>query len=76
MSKTIITRKEINVPVGVLLDVEDLLLESNLTHIITGTDSSADEIILEVEYTKEEKGVIRQVQQVIDEYEEQEDDDE
>ncbi|WP_127125058.1 hypothetical protein [Pseudoflavitalea rhizosphaerae] len=76
MSTTIITRKEINVPLGALLDVAELLLDNDLNSTIIGIDSPADEITLEVEYAKNEKPVIRQIQQLIEEYEEQDDDDE
>lgn len=74
MSKTIITRKEIRVPVGALLEVADLLLENNLSNSIVGADGDADEITLEVEYTKDDKDTINRIKYMIEDFEAGEDD--
>lgn len=74
MSKTIITRKEIRVPVGALLEVADLLLENNLSNTIVGADSDADEITLEVEYTKDDKDTINRIKYMIEDFEAGDDD--
>ena len=74
---TVITKKELSVPLGAILDVADVLLENDIINNIIGTDSDEDTIILEVEYDKEQREVIHEVEDIIADFlEEVEQDDE
>ena len=73
MSKTIITKKELKVPVGALSEVADILIENSIANEIVGTNPEEDTIILEVSYTKEERDAIHQAEELINDYEEEDD---
>ncbi len=78
MSRTIITKKELHVPVGAMLDVADVLVQNQINHEIIGTDSDEDTIIFEVQYEKDERDAIHEIEDLIADYvedEESEDDD-
>jgi hypothetical protein len=76
MSKTMITKKELHVPVGATLEVTDVLLENEIVNDLTGTDSDEDTLILEVQYEKEQRDAIHKVEDIIADFlEEQEDED-
>jgi hypothetical protein len=75
MSKTIITKKELEVPVDVLLEVSAILVEHNIPNQIIDTDEEEDSITIEVSFTKEQREVIHEVEDVISDYEEEDDDD-
>lgn len=79
MKKTITTR-EFEVPMNALIAVAGLLVEHELPHHISGTDEENDIITIEVEYGKEEREVIHEIEDIIDDHseddeEEDEDDD-
>ena len=76
MPKTVITKKELNVPSAVIVEVADLLLDNEITNDIVGTDPDNDELIIEVEYEKEQREIIHQVEDVIADFEESEDEEE
>lgn len=73
MSKTIITKKELEVPVGALSEVADILIENSIANEIVGTNPEEDTIILEISYTKEERDAIHQAEDLINDYEEEDD---
>jgi ribosomal protein S8 len=68
---TIIIKKEIDVPTGILIAVADKLIEYGLAHSITATDEDNDSVTLEVEYGKDEKEVIHEIEDLITDFEEQ-----
>ena len=72
MSKTIITKKEIQVPAGVLIKVAELLLENDISNEIIATDEDEDTLTLEVSYSKEERDIIHEAEDLISEFEEEE----
>ena len=81
MSKTVITKEQLHVPTGAIIEVADVLLENEITNEIIGTDADEDTIILEVQYEKEQREVIHEVEDIIsdfheetDEHEDEEDD--
>lgn len=76
MPKTVITKKELNVPTAVIVEVADLLLDNEITNDIVGTDPDNDELIIEVEYEKEQREIIHQIEDVIADFEESEEDEE
>ena len=75
MSKTIIIRREMRIPIGALLEVAEPLEENELQNSIVAADSSTDEIILKIDYTKNYKGVIDQIKFVITDFKSRQDDD-
>lgn len=75
MSKTIITRREMRIPIGALLEVAHLLEENDLQNSIIRADSSTDEIILKIDYTKDYKGAIDQIKFVVTDFKSRQDDD-
>ena len=68
MSTTIITRKELEVPLGALIEVSDILIENGISNEITGTDEDEDTITLEVSFTKEERDIIHEVEDLINDF--------
>ena len=73
MSKTIITKKEIVVPAGVLVKVAELLLENDISNEIIATDEEEDTLTIEVSYSKEERDIIHEAEDLISEFEEEAD---
>lgn len=73
---TVIVKKELDIPVGLLLEVADILIENEISHEITGTDAENDCITLEVAYEKEQRDTIHEIEDLIDDYDEEEGDDE
>ena len=73
---TVIVKKELDIPVGLLLEVADILIENEISHEITGTDAETDCITLEVAYDKEQRDTIHEIEDLIDDYEGEEDDEE
>jgi hypothetical protein len=81
MSTTIINQKELIIPVGVIAQVSDVIIENEITHTIIGADTDEDTITLEVQFTKDEREIIHEIEDIISDYEEeaqeeQDDDDE
>jgi hypothetical protein len=76
MPKTVITKKELNVPTAVIVEVADLLLDNEITNDIIGTDPDNDELIIEVEYEKEQREIIHQIEDIIADFEESDEDEE
>ncbi len=73
--KTVIVKKEIEVPVGILMEVADLLIENELSHEIIGTDAENNCLTLEIAYEKEERDTIHKIENLIDDFEEEDEDD-
>ncbi|HMT75470.1 MAG TPA: hypothetical protein PKA77_15465 [Chitinophagaceae bacterium] len=76
MSKSTITREELEVPAGVLAEVAGALIEAEIPVEITGADVDEDVLTLSVEYEKEQRDTIHEVRDMISDYEEQDDGDE
>ena len=68
MKKTV-TTKQLEVPVGALMEVADLLIENEITHQMVATDGDNDTITIEVEYDRDERDTIHEVEDAIDDYE-------
>ncbi|SEW46028.1 hypothetical protein SAMN05428988_6219 [Chitinophaga sp. YR573] len=73
---TVITKKELHVPVDVLIRVADVLLENDITNTIIGTEEEDHELVIEVEYEKEQREVIHEVEDIISDYHENDEEDE
>ncbi len=71
MSKTIITKKELNVPAGVIAQVADVIIKNGINHEITGAETGEDIVTLEVQFTKDEREIIHEIEDIISDYEEE-----
>lgn len=71
MSTTIITKKELIIPAGVIAQVSDVIIENEITHTILGADTDEDTITLEVQFTKDEREIIHEIEDIVSDYEEQ-----
>ena len=68
--------KELEVPVGAMPEVVDLLMENELDNSLTGTDEEHELIYLEVSYDKDDedqKAAIHEIEDIIDNYEDEDD---
>lgn len=68
--------KELEVPVGAMPEVVDLLMENELDNSLTGTDEDHDFIYLEVSYDKDDddhKAAIHEIEDIIANYEDEDD---
>jgi len=74
MKKTV-TTKQLEVPVGALIEVADLLIENEITHQMVATDEDNDTVTIEVEYDRDERDTIHEVEDAIDDYEADEEED-
>lgn len=54
-----------DVPASVMLQVAGLICENQLTHVILETDEDEEIITMEVEYKKEERAIIHQIEDLI-----------
>ena len=76
MSTKVITKKELHVPTGAIIDVVDVLLENEVTNEIIGTEPDEDAIILEVQYDKDQREIIHEVEDIISDFLEEAEQDE
>jgi hypothetical protein len=68
--------KELEVPVGAMPEVVELLIENELDNSLTGTDKDHDFIYLKVSYDKDDddqKAAIHEIEDIIDDYEDEDD---
>ncbi|MBV8256072.1 MAG: hypothetical protein JO154_25980 [Chitinophaga sp.] len=76
---TTITAKDFHVPSEIFLTVAGIISKNEITNSITGIDEDDDIIIIELQYNKGERGVIREIENAIadydDDYEDEDDDD-
>lgn len=67
---------ELEVPVGAMPEVVDLLMENELDNSLTGTDEDHDFICLEVSYDKDDddqKAAIHEIEDIIADYNDDDD---
>lgn len=74
MKKTI-TTKQLEVPIDALIAVADLLIENEIPHVIVATDEENDMLTVEVEYDKDKREVIHEIDDIIDDHLEDDDED-
>ena len=60
--------KELEVPVDAMAEVAEILTENEITNTITGVDDDHEFIIIEVEFGKEEKEFIHEIEVVIEDH--------
>jgi len=60
--------KELEVPLEAMGDVASILTENEITNSITGTDDDHEIVFIEVQFDKDEKDVIREIEEAISDY--------
>ena len=60
--------KELEVPVDAMAEVAEILTENEITNTITGVDDDHEVIFIEVEFGKEEKEFIHEIERVIEDH--------
>ena len=59
-------RKSIEVPLSTLIEVADIIVENELSHEIIAADESAETVTLEITYRREEREVIHQIEDFVE----------
>ena len=60
--------KELEVPIEVIAEVAELLTDNDITNTITGVDEDHEVLFMEVEYEKEDNQVIHDIEDVIEDF--------
>jgi hypothetical protein len=72
-----IKAKELEVPVGVIAEVAEILGDNGIKNRILGVDEDLDNILIEIEYDKDdedEKQTVHDIDDLINDYEDDDDD--
>ena len=69
-------KEEFQVPIDAMVEVANVVCEHNLHHVITEVDDYEEIITLQLEYSKEEREIIHQIEDLIDDYSPSDDDEE
>jgi hypothetical protein len=70
-----LTKEQFDVPSGIMLEVCGLICEHELHHAIMEVDEDADTISLEIQYSKQDREVIHQIEDLIADNSEDDDED-
>lgn len=60
--------KELEVSLEAMGDVAAIISENGITHTITGTDDDHEVVFIEVQFDKDEKEVIRELEEAISDH--------
>lgn len=72
MARISITRKLLDVPSDAMFSIAEIIADNEITHTIKGVDEEdGDTIHLEVEYSRDERDAIRDIENIIEDYEEE-----
>jgi len=72
MARISITRKVLDIPSDAMFSIAEIIADNEITHTITGVDEKdGDTIHLEVEYSRDERDAIRDIENIIEDYEEE-----
>lgn len=69
--------KELEVPVGVIAEVAEILGDNGIKNRILGVDEYLDNILIEIEYDKDdedERQTVHDIDDVINDYDDEEED--
>jgi hypothetical protein len=75
MPTTLVTKKELSIPAAIITEVAEVLLENEIINDIIGADTETDEVLIEVQFEREQRDVIHQIEDMISDYQETEEDD-
>jgi hypothetical protein len=70
-----LTKEQFDVPSGIMLEVCGLICEHDLHHVIMEVDEDADTISLEIQYSKQDREVIHQIEDLIADNSEEDEED-
>lgn len=76
MSTKLITKKELSIPAAIITEVAEVLLENEIINDIIGADTEIDEVLIEVQFEREQRDVIHQIEDMISDYHETEEEEE
>jgi ribosomal protein S8 len=74
--KKVIMSKEMEVPISAMIEVTDLLIENEISHSLVATDEDEDTITIELQYDKDEREIIHEIEDVIEDHMGEDDDSE
>ena len=75
MATKLVTKKELNIPAAIITEVAEVLLENEIINEIIGADVETDEILIEVQYEREQRDAIHHIEDMISDHEETEEED-
>jgi hypothetical protein len=75
MSTKLITKKELSIPAAIITEVAEVLLENEIINDIIGADTETDEVLIEIQFEREQRDVIHQIEDMISDYQETEEED-
>jgi hypothetical protein len=67
--------KELNVPADAMMQVVNVLTENELSATITRSDNEDDTTTIEVQYEKNDRAAIHEIEDIIEEYSSDDEDD-
>ena len=76
MSPKLITKKELSIPAAIITEVAVVLLENEIINDIIGADTKTDEVLIEVQFEREQRDVIHHIEDMISDYQETEEEEE
>jgi len=68
--------KVLEVPVGCIVDVAYALNDKEITNTLIGSNDEDDLVFIEVSYSKEERKAMNEIEDIIDNFESDDDEDE
>jgi hypothetical protein len=76
MPTKLITKKELSIPAAIITEVAEVLLENEINNDIIGADTEIDEVLIEVQFEREQRDVIHHIEDMISDYQETEEEEE
>lgn len=73
MKKTI-TTKELEIPIALMTEIVEMIVDNSISHVLIGADTEEDTITIEVDYEREERAIIHAIEDLIEDYQENMDD--
>ena len=71
-----LTKQQFDIPSHIMMGVCSLICEHELEHTIMGVDEDADTIGLELQYSKQDRNVIHEIEDMIADNSDEDEDDE
>lgn len=69
--RDILVKRHLDVPAAMVLDALELLMENEVSYAISAIDKEEETLTIEVQYLKEERAVIHELEDLIADYEEE-----
>ena len=75
MPTKLITKKELSIPAAIITEVAEVLLENEIINDIIGADTETDEVLIEVQFEREQRDVIHHIENLISDHAETDEED-